>query len=131
LTGLLCGLKAKAHGVERTILDIGLYSPSKGGRVFAVCKGVLDAEVDVPHSEEKLPDEKRITGEHIAKYAQELGAGSEEYQKRFSRYLKENISPETLPEHVAQVKSDMMKAFNKSGGSKVVAKKPKRQTKKN
>jgi len=129
LTGLLCGLKAKTHGIDRAILDIGLYSPSKGGRLFAVCKGVLDAEVDVPHSEEKLPDEKRISGEHIASYAQTLGSGSEEYKSRFSRYLKDNVSPETLPEHVAQVKSDMMKAF-KSGGSKVVAKRPKRQTKK-
>jgi len=129
LTGFLCGLKAKAHGIEGAILDIGLYPPSNGARIFAVLKGVLDAEVNVPHSEEKLPDEKRIAGEHIAKYAQSLGSDTEEYQSRFSNFLKEKTPPETLPKHVAQVKTDMMKAF-KSGGSKVVAQRPKRQAKK-
>jgi large subunit ribosomal protein L18 len=129
LTGFLCGLKARAHGIEEAILDIGLYPPSKGARIFAVLKGVLDAEVNVPHSEEKLPDEQRLTGEHIAKYAQGLASDAEEYQSRFSSYLKEKTPPESLPKHVAQVKTDMMKAF-KSGGSKVVAQKPKRQTKK-
>ncbi len=126
LTGFLCGLKAKAHGIEEAILDIGLYPPSKGARIFAVLKGVLDAEVNVPHSEEKLPDEKRIEGEHIAKYARGLASNAEEYQSRFSNYLKEKIPPETLPKHVAQVKTDMMKAF-KSGGSKIGAQKPKKR----
>ncbi len=129
LTGSLCGLKAKSHGVKEAILDIGLYPPSKGARVFAVLKGVLDAEVNVPHSEEKLPDEKRIMGEHIAKYAQSLASNTEEYQSRFSNYLKAKIPPETLPKHVAQVKTDMMKAF-KTGGNKIVTQRPKRQPKK-
>jgi len=106
-----------------------LYPPSKGARVFAVLKGVLDAEVNVPHSEEKLPDEKRIEGEHIARYAQSLASDAEEYQSRFSNYLEVKTSPETLPKHVAQVKTDMMKAF-KSGGSKIGAQRPKRQPKK-
>ena len=129
LTGLLCGLKAKTHGIEEVILDIGLYPPSKGSRIFAVLKGVLDAEINVPHSEEKLPDEKRIEGDHIAKYAQSLISKPEDYQLRFSNYLKGKIPPETLPKHVAQVRTDMMKAF-KSGGSKVGAQRPKRQSKK-
>ena len=30
LTGLLCGLKAMANGVEKAFLDIGLHAPSKG-----------------------------------------------------------------------------------------------------
>ena len=129
LTGLLCGLKARAHGVEEAILDIGLYPPSKGARVFAVLKGVLDAKVNVPHSEDKLPDEKRIEGEHVAKYAGILASDSEEYKSRFSNYLKEKTSPEALPKHVAQIRTDMMRAF-KSGGSKIVAQKTKRQSKK-
>ena len=126
LTGFLCGLKAKSHGIEEAILDIGLYPPSKGARVFAVLKGVLDAEVNVPHSEEKLPDEKRIEGEHIAKYAQNLASDAEEYQSRFSDYLKEKTPPENLPKHVAQVKTDIMKSF-KSGGSKIGTQKPKKR----
>jgi len=115
LTGLLCGLKAKAQGINEAVLDIGLHSPSKGTRVLAVLKGVLDAGISVPHSEEKLPDEKRIKGEHIAQYAESLASNPEEYQPKFSKYLKQKLSPETLPKHVAKVKTDVVAAF-KSGG---------------
>lgn len=117
LTGLLCGLKAKAKGVNEAILDIGLYPPSKGARIFAVLNGVLDAKVNVPHSEEKLPGEDRLKGEHIAKYAESMGSNPEEYQAKFSKYLHEKVQPEALPKYVAQVKSDMMAAF-KTGGRK-------------
>jgi large subunit ribosomal protein L18 len=115
LTGFLCGLKAKAHGVEEAILDIGLYRPTKGARVFAVLKGVLDAKVNIPHSEEKLPDEKRIKGEHIAKYAESLASDVEEYQSTWSGYLKQEIKPETLPKHFEQVKKQMVEAFQSRG----------------
>jgi len=117
LTGLLCGLKAKAQGVKEVILDIGLHSPSKGARVFAMLKGVLDAGVHVPHSEEKLPDEKRIEGEHIAKYAASLASNPEEYQSKFSKYLEQKLPPEDLPKHFAKVKKEISAAF-KSGGKK-------------
>jgi len=117
LTGLLCGLKAKAKGVDEAIFDIGLYPPSKGARVFAVLNGVLDAKVEVPHSEEKLPGEERLKGEHVAKYAESLSSNPEEYQSKFSKYLHQKVQPETLPKHVAQVKSGMMAAF-KTGGKK-------------
>jgi large subunit ribosomal protein L18 len=115
LTGFLCGLKARAHGVEGAILDIGLYPPTKGARVFAVLKGVLDAKVNVPHSESKLPDEKRIKGEHIAKYAESLASDVEEYQSTWSGYLKQEIKPETLPEHFELVKKQMVEAFQSRG----------------
>jgi large subunit ribosomal protein L18 len=115
LTGYLCGLKAKAKGVEDAIFDIGLYPPTKGAKLFAVLKGVLDAKVNVPHSAEKLPDEKRLRGEHIATYAQSLAQDSDKYNSTFSKYLKQNIKPEALPKHFAQVKSDMLAAF-KNGG---------------
>ncbi|HJW98033.1 MAG TPA: 50S ribosomal protein L18 [Candidatus Bathyarchaeia archaeon] len=115
LTGYLCGLKAKAKGVEEAIFDIGLYPPTKGAKLFAVLKGVLDAKVNVPHSPEKLPDEKRLKGEHIAAYAQSLASEPEKYQSKFSKYLRQDIKPETLPKHFAQVKNDMLAAF-KNGG---------------
>jgi large subunit ribosomal protein L18 len=115
LTGFLCGLKAKARGVEGAILDIGLYAPTKGARVFAVLKGVLDAKIDVPHSESKLPDEKRVRGEHIAKYAESLAGDVEEYQSTWSGYLKQEIKPETLPKHFEQVKKQMIDAFQSRG----------------
>ena len=115
LTGYLCGLKAKAKGVEEAIFDIGLYPPTKGAKLFAVLKGVLDAKVNVPHSAEKLPDEKRLKGEHIAAYAQSLASEPEKYKSKFSMYLRQDIKPETLPKHFAQVKNDMLAAFKKGG----------------
>lgn len=116
LTGLLCGLKAKAKGVKEVILDIGLHSPSKGARVFAVLKGALDAGVNVPHSDEKFPEEKRTQGEQIAEYAESLASNPEEYQTRFSKYLEQKLSPEKLPKHFAEVKKAIIASF--SGGKK-------------
>lgn len=117
LTGLLCGLKGKALGINEAILDIGLHTPSKGSRVFNVLKGFLDAEVDVPYSEKKLSEKGRIKGEHIAEYAKSLASNPENYQLKFSRYLKEKIAPENLPEHFSKVKDDILVSF--SGGKKL------------
>ena len=116
LTGLICGLKAKAKGVKEAILDIGLHSPIRGARVFGALKGVLDAGVNVPYSKEKLPDEGRIEGKHIAEYAKILVSDPEEYQTRFSKYLKHKLPPEKLPKHFAKVKSDITASF--IGGKK-------------
>ena len=112
LTGLLCGLKAKAKDVEEAILDIGLISPTKGSKIFAALSGVLDAGVDVPHSEEKIVKE-RMKGEHIAKYAKSLGAGSEEYSAKFSKYIAQGVAPEKIPEHFNKVKAEITGSFKK------------------
>lgn len=115
LTGLLCGLKAKAKGIKEAVLDIGLHSPTKGARVFAALKGVLDAGLSVPHGEEKLPDEKRIQGVHIAQYAKMLTTNTEKYMAAFSKYLENKIPPESLPEHFAEVKKAVIAAFKGEG----------------
>jgi large subunit ribosomal protein L18 len=117
LTGLLCGLKAKAKGIKEAVLDIGLHSPTKGARVFAALKGILDAGLNVPHGEEKLPDEKRIQGFHIAQYAKMLSASTERYMAAFSKYLENKIPPENLPEHFAEVKKAVIAAFKGGGKS--------------
>jgi len=67
LTGLLCGVEAKKHKINEAILDIGLQS-SKRSRLFAALKGAVDAGLNVPHSDEILPDEDRIRGLHIKAY---------------------------------------------------------------
>jgi large subunit ribosomal protein L18 len=117
LTGLLCGLKAKAKGIKEAVLDIGLHSPTKGARVFAALKGVLDAGLSVPYGEEKLPDEDRIKGVHIAQYAKMLSANTEKYTATFSKYLENKVSPENLPEHFAEVKKIVIAAFKGGGKS--------------
>jgi len=115
LTGLLCGLKAKAKGVKESVLDIGLHSPTKGARVFATLRGVLDAGLDVPHSGERLPSDERIEGQHIAQYAASLASNPEEYQSKFSKYLERKLPPEKLPEHFAKVKEKIISAFKSKG----------------
>ncbi len=109
LTGLLCGLKAKAAGVTEAILDIGLVSPTKGSKVFTVMSGVLDAGVDVPHDDEKILKD-RAEGEHIVAYAESLGA-PEEYAPQFSTYVAKKLAPEQLNEHFGQVKTAVFAAF--------------------
>ena len=107
LTGLLCGLKAKTAGIEEAILDIGLVSPTKGSKIFAVLSGVVDAGVPVPHGEDKIVKD-RMKGEHIAKYAKSLGTGSEEYNTKFSNYNAQGVAPEKIVEHFTKVKTDIM-----------------------
>ena len=113
LTGLLCGSKAMANGVEKAFLDIGLHIPSKGTRVFAAMKGVVDAGVEVPHSEDILPDEGRISGQHIADYGSQLSSEPEVYQQRFSKSLKSAARPEKLSEHFSEVKEKITSSFEK------------------
>ena len=107
LTGLLCGLKAKTSGIKEAILDIGLVSPTKGSKIFAVLSGVVDAGVDVPHSEEKIVKE-RMKGDHIAKYAKSLSPGSEKYTAKFTQYTAQGVAPEKIGEHFTKVKADIM-----------------------
>jgi len=111
LTGLLCGCRAVARGVKKAVLDIGLQSPSKGARVFATLKGVLDAGVTVSHKEDVLPDEKRICGQHVADYANILSSDPEAHQKKFSKYLSRGLRPEKLPEHFSLVREKITSSF--------------------
>lgn len=111
LTGLLCGYRAKVHSVKNAVLDMGLQSPSKGTRVFAALKGILDAGVTIPHKEEMLPDETRIQGQHIAEYAKQLSLDPEAYEKRFAEYLSKGLRAEQLPEHFSTVREGILSSF--------------------
>ncbi|MCK4266732.1 MAG: 50S ribosomal protein L18 [Thermoplasmata archaeon] len=65
LAGYLAAKRAKLGKVDKAVLDLGLRTPTKGSKVFAALKGMLDAGMDIPHSEEVLPPEERIQGAHI------------------------------------------------------------------
>jgi large subunit ribosomal protein L18 len=67
LTGVLAGTRAKEKGITEGVLDIGLYHPTVGSKVFASLKGVLDAGISCPHDKEMLPKEDRIDGKHLNK----------------------------------------------------------------
>lgn len=68
LAGLLFGKKMLALGQSEGIADIGLHASTRGNRVYAAIKGVVDAGVNVPHSPEIFPDDERIRGEHIKEH---------------------------------------------------------------
>ena len=65
LTGLLAGKRAKEKGLAEAVLDIGLHEPTKGAVVFAALKGIVDAGVEVPHSDDVMPLKDRISGKHM------------------------------------------------------------------
>jgi len=67
LTGLLAGKRAMDNGISEGVLDIGRQRPVKGSKNFAALKGVLDAGIKCPHSNEKIPSEDRISGKHLNK----------------------------------------------------------------
>jgi len=70
LTGLMAGKRCLDAGIDEAVLDIGRHVPTKGSVIFAALKGVIDAGVSVPHSEEVIPTEDRITGKHLSEKVQ-------------------------------------------------------------
>ena len=65
LSGYAMGKAAITAGHDEAILDIGLASSTPGNRVFAALKGMVDAGLDIPHSDDVLPEDGRISGAHI------------------------------------------------------------------
>ncbi|OGS41746.1 MAG: 50S ribosomal protein L18 [Euryarchaeota archaeon RBG_16_62_10] len=76
LTGLLAGKRAREKGLDEAVLDIGLREPTKGAVVFAALKGIIDAGVEVPHSDKMLPPEDRLTGKHMREGTADAFAGA-------------------------------------------------------
>ena len=63
LTGYLAGKKALAKGAKDAILYTGTRKYTQ--RMAAALKGVVDAGVEVPASEETFPPEERLKGDHL------------------------------------------------------------------
>lgn len=112
LTGLICGFRAKAKGVNKAVLDVGLHKPSRGSRVFAALKGAVDSGIEIPHDESLLPDESVIMGENIKSYAELLSSDPELYKLKFSQYLSRGLSPENLTDHFQNVKEKIISSFS-------------------
>ncbi len=109
LTGGLAGRRAVANGVKEALLDIGLKSSSKGSKLYAVLKGLVDSGLQVPHSPDNLPPEDRLSGTHVSTYAKGLSMEKgDEYKKMFSGYLGRGLKPEDLSAHFKQVRQQVM-----------------------
>ena len=102
LTGLLLGKKAQEKGTNKAILYSGKDHFTT--RVAACVKGIADSGVNIPMSEESFPDSDRISGQHIADYANSLKQNQEEYSSRFSAIIKNGLKPEDYPSHFEEIR---------------------------
>lgn len=104
LTGMLAAKKAMEKGITEAILDLGLNKSVKGSRLYAALAGALDAGLKIPFDQEMLPSKDRISGEHIAKYAQLLKKNNSKSGSQFSSYAKKGINPEDIKNHFNEVR---------------------------
>ncbi|MFX0171508.1 MAG: 50S ribosomal protein L18 [Candidatus Hodarchaeota archaeon] len=112
LVGFLAGLKAKEAGISEAILDIGLNPPIYGSRVFTALKGIVDAGIEIPHSDKIFPEETRLKGQHIADYATMLKEKDQElFNKQFSKYIKNKIDPKKIPQIFEKTKQEIQAKY--------------------
>jgi len=70
LTGCLLAKKAASLNLDKVVLDIGLYTPTRGNRLFALAKGCSDSGLKVSFDGSVAPSEERIRGEHLVKLSE-------------------------------------------------------------
>lgn len=106
LTGILLGKKAIRKGMESMILYTG--NDPFTSKVAACLKGIIAAGVVTPVSEESLPTDDRISGKHIANYANILKEDQSKYNTRFSLLLKNGFQPENYPTHFEDIRAKIL-----------------------
>lgn len=108
LTGFAMAKKAIAAGIKEAVLDTGLISPMPKTKLYAFLKGVIEGGLNVPHTDTVFPDDERVQGKHIQNYAEQLKEKSkEDYEKRFAKYLKNNVQPEKICEQFSKTKEQI------------------------
>ena len=114
LVGLLLGKKCIQKKIRRAILYIGKRHFTT--KIAACLKGMSEAGLEMPFSEEILPTEERIQGNHIAEYAKKIKSNDDLYKSRFSSNLGSGLEPEKYPNHFSEVKDRIVndKRENKS-----------------
>lgn len=83
LIGLMAARKAGKLEIEEAVLDIGIQEPTKGNRIFATLKGLVDGGLDIPHGDEIFPVEGRLTGE-----SKDLDGFKETFEKMKSKIME-------------------------------------------
>ncbi len=102
LVGLLLGKKCLQKKITRAILYIGKRHFTT--KIAACLKGLSEAGLEMPFSEDIIPSEERIQGNHIAEYAKKIKANDDLYKSRFSSNLGLGLDPEKYPSHFSEVK---------------------------
>lgn len=107
LVGFHLAKLAKDKKVKEAILDVGLQSTKKGTKVYAVLKGVVEGGLTVPHTADVLPSDDRVSGKHIAQFATTLKEDKAKYEKQFSGYIKNKVTPEKIVEDFESFKAKL------------------------
>lgn len=115
LTGYLIGKKAAEKGVIEAILDTGLQTAVKKGRIFSVQKGANDAGLNVLHGKEVFPSEEMIKGKDIEEFAKKLS--EEEFKKRFSWQLSKGFDVRGICSLFEKTKANIDEKFSKKKGA--------------
>ncbi|MGQ9514534.1 MAG: 50S ribosomal protein L18 [Thermoproteota archaeon] len=111
LVGYLIGLRASNLGISSAILNIGLSTPTKGNKAFAVVDGTIEAGLQIPRKEDASIPKERLYGKHIVEYIEKVRAtGVPSVQ--FSKLFGESIDIEA---EVHRVKEKMKSSFSKEG----------------
>src|SRR3989338_697304 len=104
LIGFIAGKKALEKGVNEAVLDLGFNNSTKGSRLYSALAGAIDAGLKIPLNQEVLPEKDRLSGQHIAKYAESLKNNKSRYEKQFSNYIKKGLNPEDIVKHFNEIK---------------------------
>lgn len=93
LTGCLLAKRASGLNLGEVILDMGLATPTRGNRSFALAKGCIDSGLKVMFDESVAPSEERIRGGHLAEFA-----GTQQTGVAFSKLKGAGIDPKSITE---------------------------------
>lgn len=110
LVGLLLGKKCLQKKITRAILYIGKRHFTT--KIAACLKGLSEAGLEMPFSENVIPSEQRIQGNHIAEYAKQLKENDQLYKSRFSSNLGLGLEPEKYTSHFSEVKDRIVNEKN-------------------
>ena len=110
LAGYLLGKRAIKKELKSAIVDFNGYKMTGSNRLYTALKGAIDAGVEIPHQEDVIPEDERVSGAHIVKYAESMQKEDPaKYQAYFSQYLANGIAPEKLVEHFEETKGAIEK----------------------
>ena len=105
LTGYLAGKKAQKSGITNAILDMGLQRSTKGGRIYAALKGVIDSGIDLPVNESIFPSESVLQGSHIKTISDHIKKeDAKAHKKIYAKYQKAKVTPDKLSNLVKSTK---------------------------
>lgn len=93
LCGRITAKKAKEKNITKCITDLGRYTSVKGSILYAAIKGAQDYGLKLSCPETVYPDQNRIKGDHITKWASTLKKQSQEkYNTQFQKTAPENTA---------------------------------------